>query len=215
MYVLLIVTLLCILVYIYHVKSSRIYIDNEGYIEKGVLSKRECRQLIEIAETLQFETKPDGVDSKPEYQIDILDGTVKNEKLWEICKRIYDTKMPKSDKTLEYVFLKRYKPNERTHIPLHYDDNHTTMSFLLSKTQDFEGGELYIFSLEESKQLDSLDQKMKMTIEDRNILIENYTNLPTLKYNRGDMVKYPGGTRMHGTLPVTAGERYVLTYFFN
>jgi hypothetical protein len=28
------------------------------------------------------------------------------------------------------------------------------------------------------------------------------------------MAKYPGGTRMHGTLPVTSGERYVLTYFF-
>jgi hypothetical protein len=209
MYVLLITLLICLLFFLYQ-GSRKIDI-----VKKSVLSPDECQQLIEIAETLQFETKPDGVDNEPEYQIDILDGTVKNEKLWEICKRIYDTKMPKIDKKLDYVFLKRYRPNERTHIPLHYDDNHTTMSFLLSKPQDFTGGGLYVFSLEESKQLDILDQKRAMTIEDRNILIENYTNLPILKYNHGDMVKYTGGTRMHGTLPITSGERYVLTYFFN
>lgn len=192
-----------------------IHIDKDGYLQKEVLSKKECKDLIDIAKTLEFETKPDGVDNEPEYQIDILDGDVKNEKLWKICKSLYDNKMPQIDKSLNYIFLKRYTPTERTHIPLHYDDNHTTMSFLLSDTKDFMGGELYVFTLEESKKLDLIDQKIPMTIKRRNTLIDNYKNLPILKYEQGDMVKYPGGTRMHGTLPVTSGERYVLTYFFN
>jgi hypothetical protein len=212
MYLLLLIVI-CVL-YIY-TRPRRIYIDEEGYVQKGVLSVDECRELIKIAETNTFETKPDGVDDQPEYQIDILDGVVKNDELWKICKKIYETKLPKIDKRLHYVFLKRYTPEERTHIPLHYDANHTTMSFLLSNPKDFTGGELYVFPLEETKKLDLLDQQIKMTIERRNILINNYPNLPILKYKHGDMAKYPGGTRMHGTLPVTSGKRYVLTYFFS
>jgi hypothetical protein len=207
------VLVLCILIYLY-TRPRKIHIDEEGYVQKGVLSREECHKFIEVAEEFDFETKSDRVDDKPEYQIDILDGGVKNEKLWEMCKKIYKTKMPKIDKKLHYVFLKRYTPEERSHIPLHYDDNHTTMSFLLSDPNDFTGGELYVFPLEETKKLHLLDQRIKMTIERRNILINNYPNLPVLNYEQGDMAKYPGGTRMHGTLPVTSGKRYVLTYFF-
>lgn len=210
MYILLIVVVVCVLVYFY-TRPRRTYIDEEGYVQKGVLSPEECRHLIDIAETSPFETKPDGVDDQPEYQIDILDGKVKHEKLWSICKKL----IPKIDKKLHYVFLKRYTPHERTHIPLHYDDNHTTMSFMLSDTKDFEGGELYVFPLKETKKLDELDKKTTMTIEKRNILIDNYKNLPILEYEQGDMAMYPGGTRMHGTLPVTSGKRYVLTFFFD
>lgn len=213
MYVLLLL-IVCVLLYIF-TRPGRKYIDKEGYVQKKVLSWKECRNLIDIAGTCEFEIKADGVDDHPEYQIDILDDTVKHKQLWDICKKIYDTKMPQINKKLNYVFLKRYTPNERTHIPLHYDDNHTTMSFMLSDTKEFTGGQLYVFPLEETKKLDALDKRMPMTIEKRNILIDNYTNLPILDYEQGDMVKYPGGTRMHGTLPVTSGKRYVLTYFFN
>lgn len=213
MYIVILI-LVCILVYIY-MKPKRIYIDEEGYTEKAVLSRNECRELINLAEMFKFDTKLDGVDDKPEYQIDIFDGEIKNDTLWKLCKKLYNTKMPQIDKKLDYVFLKRYTPHERTHIPLHYDDNHTTMSFLLSDTKDFVGGELYVFPLEETKKLDALDKQIPMTIERRNNLIDNYPNLPILNYEQGDMAKYPGGTRMHGTLPVTSGKRYVLTYFFN
>lgn len=213
MYVVILIAM-CIMIFFYR-RTKTIHIDEEGYLQKSVLSNRECQELINIAKTFEFETKPDGVDSQPEYQIDILDGDVKNEKLWKICRNIYETKIPPIDKKLNYVFLKRYTPQERTHIPLHYDDNHVTASFLLSKTSDFSGGQLYVFSLEESKKLDLIDHIIPMTIQRRNTLIDNYKNLPILKYEQGDMVKYPGGTRMHGTLPVTSGERYVLTYFFN
>jgi hypothetical protein len=202
------------LIYVY-TRPSRIYIDEEGYVQKGVLSAEECRNFIEVAEHFEFEMKPDRVDDKPEYQIDILNGGIKNEKLWEMCKHIYNTKMPRIDKKLHYVFLKRYTSEERSYIPLHYDDNDTTMSFLLSDPNDFTGGQLYVFPLEETKKLDILDQQIKMTIERRNILINNYPKLPILNYEQGDMAKYPGGTRMHGTLPVTSGKRYVLTYFFS
>lgn len=209
-----ILLVMCIVTFFYR-RTKRVNIDEEGYLQKSVLSNRECQELINIAKTFEFETKPDGVDNQPEYQIDILDGDVKNEKLWKICKNIYETKIPPIDEKLNYVFLKRYTPQERTHIPLHYDDNRVTASFLLSKTSDFSGGQLYVFSLKESKKLDLIDHIIPMTIQRRNTLIDNYKNLPILKYEQGDMVKYPGGTRMHGTLPVTSGERYVLTYFFN
>jgi hypothetical protein len=48
------------------------------------------------------------------------------------------------------------------------------MSFLLSDTKDFVGGELYVFPLEETKKLDALDKQIPMTIERRNNLIDNY-----------------------------------------
>lgn len=77
-------------------------------MEKAVLSRNECHELINLAEMFKFDTKPDGVDDEPEYQIDIFDGEIKNDTLWKICKKLYDTKMPQIDKTLDYVFKTVY-----------------------------------------------------------------------------------------------------------
>ena len=91
-----IVYILVIIILIYfYTRPCRVYIDEEGYVQKGVLSHEECQRFIEIAEEFQFETKLDGVDNQPEYQIDILDDIVKNEKLWKMCKKVYETKMPR------------------------------------------------------------------------------------------------------------------------
>jgi hypothetical protein len=210
MYILLVLLLILILYFFLRRRDTR-------YITKSVLSPEECNELIDVAETFEFDTKLDSVDDNPEYQIDVLDITVKNEKLWEMCKKIYETKMPKMDKTIDYVILKRYVPGERTHIPPHYDDSHTTMSFLLSNVKDFKGGELYVFSQEESKKIDKLREDVPESelVGARKRIVDSYNKLPIQKYKQGDLIVYPGKYLLHGTLPVTSGKRYVLTYFFN
>lgn len=212
MYTVILLIVLLVIIYVY-IRRKR----DPIHVKKRVLSHEECEELIRVAETFAFDTKLDSVDDNPEYQIDVLDITIKNEKLWEMCKKIYETKMPKLDKTIDYVILKRYVPEERTHIPLHYDDSIMTMSFLLSNTKDFTGGELYVFSQEESRKIDKLEEGVPESelVAVRKRIVDSYDTLPIQKYNQGDLIVYPGKYLMHGTLPVTSGKRYVLTYFFN
>ena len=49
----------------------------------------------------------------------------------------------------------------------------------------------------------------------RDDFIDNYKNLPIMDYQQGDMVKFKSETHLHGTLPLTKGERYVLTVFYD
>lgn len=205
--------------------KKRHYVDRTCFVERGVLSKRECNEIINIAKKYKLKTVSENVDGKPEYQIDVFDEGVKNEELWEISNKIYEEKLKpilKNEKwlsskkcELDFVFLKKYSPHERSHIPLHLDDNYLTMSFLLSDTKKFDGGELYVFDLNQSNKMSAFDKSKNFSLELRDKFIKNYKNLPILKYNQGDLTVYTGGVHTHGTLPVTKGERYILTFFFS
>jgi hypothetical protein len=197
-------------------------ITDAGFVQKSTLSKRECKELIEIAKKYDLETKPDEVDSNPEYQIDVLDVGVINEELWEKCRLIYLNKLKPimestpwipSDQRINYIFLRRYKKTERTHIPMHTDGSYLTMSFLLSDTNDFEGGEIYIFDKKSSKEVTNWSDADYESNEVRENFITSHPNLPILDYQQGDLAVYTGGTNYHGTLPITSGERYILTFF--
>jgi hypothetical protein len=197
-------------------------ISDAGFVQKSTLSKRECKELIEIAKKYDLETKPDGVDSKPEYQIDVLDTGVINEELWEKCRLIYLNKLKPimestpwipSDQRINFIFLRRYEKTERTHIPIHTDGSYLTMSFLLSDTKDFEGGEIYIFDTKSSNEINNWSDADYESNEVREKFVNSYPNLPILDYQQGDLAVYTGGKNYHGTLPITSGERYILTFF--
>lgn len=218
--------LICLVIFfVVRMKRRRVYIKNDkGFVEKGVLSKKECEELINIAKKYKFETKPDGVDDEPEYQIDVVSDNGINWEIWEKCKPIYLNKLKPiisstywipEEKRINYIFLRRYTPDERTHIPLHQDENYFTMSFLLSDPNDFEGGELFVFDLNESNEMEKWVELDETTTEQSNTYIKSHPNLPILDYKQGDLAVYMGSKNYHGTLPVTSGERYVLTFFFS
>ena len=217
---------ICLVVFIiFYMRHKRVEkISDAGFVQKSTLSKRECKELIEIAKKYDLETKPDEVDSKPEYQIDVLDTGVINEELWEKCRLIYLNKLKPimestpwipSDQRINFIFLRRYKKTERTHIPIHTDGSYLTMSFLLSDTKDFEGGEIYVFDSKESTKIDNWDDKFYEETSNRENFITSHPNLPILDYQQGDLAVYTGGKNYHGTLPVKGGERYILTFFLD
>tara|TARA_R110002074_G_scaffold278019_1_gene449541 strand:+ start:270 stop:911 length:642 start_codon:yes stop_codon:yes gene_type:complete len=194
------------------------------FVQKSTLSKSECKEFIKIAKKYDLETKPDGVDDKPEYQIDVLDTGVINKELWEKCRLIYLNKLKPiiestpwipSDQRINYIFLRRYEKTERTHIPMHTDDSYITMSFLLSDTKDFEGGELYVFDSKDSIEIDNWDDKFYTPTSNREKFVNSHPNLPILDYQQGDLAVYTGGKNYHGILPITSGERYILTFFLD
>ena len=215
---------ICLVVFvIFYMRRKRVEkISDAGFVQKSTLSKSECKELIEIAKKYDLETKPDQVDSKPEYQIDVLDTGVINEELWEKCRLIYLNKLKPimestpwipSDQRINFIFLRRYEKTERTHIPIHTDGSYLTMSFLLSDTKDFEGGEIYIFDTKSSKEIDNWSDTDYESNEVREKFVNSYPNLPILDYQQGDLAVYTGGKNYHGTLPITSGERYILTFF--
>jgi hypothetical protein len=149
--------------------------------ERKVLSKALCEDLIRTANKYNFDMYDEPVDGKAVYQIDIFsDCHVKNKELWNKCKNLIPH-------TPNFVFLKRYSPNERLGMRMHTDNCLYTINFLLSDKNDFKGGEFYIFY--------------------------NDICLPILCYDQGDMIAYEGSKHLHGVLPVRSGYRYVLTFF--
>jgi len=195
-----------------------------GILEKSVLSKSECEEFIEIAKKYDLETKNDDVDDKPELQLDIIsdDGVI--EELWEKCKPIYLNKLKpilastpwiEPDQRIYYVFLRKYDTAGRTHIPIHKDEGYLTMSFLLSDTKDFEGGEIYIFDTKSSDEIETWSDADYDSDELREKFVNSHPNLPILDYQQGDLAVYTGGNNFHGTLPITSGERYILTFFLD
>ena len=218
--------IICLVVFIiFSMRRIRVETKIEtGFLEKSVLSKSECEELIQIAKKYDLETKNDEVDEKPELQIDIIATSGVNEELWEACKPIYLNKLKPilestpwipSDQRINFVFLRRYEKNERTHIPMHTDDSYLTMSFLLSDTKDFEGGEIYIFDTKSSREIDNWSDADYDSDEVREKFVNSHPNLPILDYQQGDLAVYTGGKIYHGTLPITSGERYILTFFLD
>jgi len=193
-------------------------------VQESTLSKSECEELIEIAKKYDLETKNDEVDDKPELQLDIIsDGNV-IEELWEKCKPIYLNKLKPilastpwilPDQRVYYVFLRKYDTTGRTHIPIHKDEGYLTMSFLLSDTKDFEGGEIYIFDTKSSDEIENWSDSDFESDEVREKFINSHPNLPIVDYKQGDLAVYTGGNNFHGTLPITSGERYILTFFLD
>ena len=218
--------IICLVVFIiFSMRRIRVETKIEtGFLEKSVLSKSECEELIQIAKKYDLETKNDEVDEKPELQIDIIATSGVNEELWEACKPIYLNKLKPilestpwipSDQRINFVFLRRYEKNERTHIPMHTDDSYLTMSFLLSDTKDFEGGEIYIFDTKSSDEIENWSDADYDSDEVREKFVNSHPNLPILDYQQGDLAVYTGGKNYHGTLPITSGERYILTFFLD
>lgn len=176
------------------------------YITKGVLEPKYCEDLIRIYNNYSCETYPDPVDKRPVYQITIYDNeTVLNKELWNICKTINLPFKP------SFVFLKRYRSDERPYITAHCDSSLWSFNVLISSTRDFEGGEFFIFDRSMTKLLNELF--INMSPMDIDKCMSLYTNLPILRIEQGDMISYMGEKHLHGTLPVTSGERYLLAFF--
>lgn len=175
-------------------------------ITKGVLDPKYCDDLIRIYNNHNHELNPDPVDKRPVYQITVYDnGTILNKELWDICKTI---NLP-FEPTL--VFLKRYRCDERPYITAHCDSSIQSFNVMVSSTQDFDGGEFFIFDKSMTKLLNELF--IDMTPLDIDNCIASYVNLPIMRLEQGDMISYEGEKHLHGTLPVTSGERYVLAFF--
>jgi len=189
-------------------------IDTKYFLHKNVLSKRECEELIHMSKKYTLETKPDGVDNKPEYQVDIYDSNqIVTEDLYKKAMIIYNKHIRKRlthVKHPDFIFLKRYKQGERTYIPIHYDDSRISFNFLLSDTNDFTGGELYMFDKKQSELINK-----SISYMNRDHFINHYKNLPIItNFEQGDLIEYKGGEQMHGILPIKSGVRYLLTFFF-
>ena len=185
-------------------------------IQKKVFSKQECKHVIEVANKYPYvNDKLDTIDNQPEHQIDIFtEDEVKNKELYDLCMDLYRKHLPNHDHLkLGYIFLRRYKPEDRSGVPIHFDDSTVTMSVLLSETKDFEGGNFYVFDEKTSIKFDK-DGLDFMENSERGKYMDG-TQLPVMKYEQGDMVMFKGGKLFHGITPVTGGERFLLSYFFD
>jgi hypothetical protein len=180
-------------------------------VKQNILTKETCEAIIQLAKGYQFSEAPDTVDNEAEYQINIIDGDVKHIPLWNVCKNV----LPKNG-TVEptFVFLRRYMVGERTWTPPHYDTSCLSQTVLLSDPSDFKGGKLYIFDRKTSNKIEDTivdDLNPHKLIQ----FIQTHDRLPFIDYKQGDMISYDGSKHLHGIIPVTQGERYVLAFFFS
>jgi hypothetical protein len=184
-----------------------------------------CDNLITLSNKYTFDEGEEPVDGNPVYQIDIYtkEQGIMNDELWENIKPIYLNNIHPllSEKSwnkyknyeLDFVFLKRYHPDERTHLGLHMDDDYLSATVMLSKSSDYENGQFYLFPKSFSKEHDYAVSKLS-NIE-RDNFINNHDILPIVHQEQGDVIIYTGSDHLHGTLPITQGSRYILIFFFN
>ena len=183
-------------------------------IKKCVLSKKICDDLIYISNNeYDLDLYVDPVDNFPVYESDIfLHDIIYKPKLFKICQDIMNKYMKDIKKRCYFIFLRRYKPNERPGVCLHNDDCSVSVSFALSSKNDFEGGDLYMFDRKTSKKLKPI---LQSPTRDREAFVQDHIKyLPIVDYDFGDMLIFKGCDCFHGVLPLTHGERYTLNFFF-
>ena len=208
-----IIILVILVIYIF----IRIRKSKNPLEKKNVLSREDCENLIRTANKYKFVNDHlDTIDGQPEYQIDVFrDNVVSHKELYDTCMELYNTKLPRCPKNLDldYIFIRRYTPSERTGVPIHFDSTKLTYSILLSDTKDFEGGKIYAFDEKTSRKfdregLDFMDNKQRGQYMDGR-------ELPVIDdYEQGDVLIFEGQKLFHGITPVTGGARYIVTYFF-
>ena len=193
--------------------------ENTYTLHKRVIDKETCNKIIEISNKYKVDDADDSVDDLPTFQITVYnsfdeDNPVGNKELLDTIKPIYNKYIePLFKKPPDHIFLRRYKVDERTELPIHLDQSNFTVSFILSDKNEYEGGELFIFSKEETKKYDHLT----LTSTPRYIrdeFVRNHKKLPVVNYEQGDMISYNGKDYLHGVLPITKGVRYTLIFFF-
>jgi hypothetical protein len=191
--------------------------DEMHIIHKSVLNRNLCENVIKVSKKYELDDYMDEVDGKPANQIDIYDddesNPVLNKELWDICKNIYDVHIKKyQPKPPGYIFLRKYTPDERFSLPIHLDENKTTVSFLISSKKDCEGGELYLFDRKTSRENRRVNFE---TSRGKQEFLNKFKKLPIVDYDQGDMISYSGDHHLHGVLPVTKGFRYAMCFFFD
>jgi hypothetical protein len=200
-------------------------IDGEAYLFQQVVSPAVCIQLIGMSHARTFSLDPEHVDDKPVYQIDLVqNGWVSDDGMWLVIGPLFDRQLrPLLGRlpwlkgkafTLDFAFLKRYRPEERTHLGIHVDSSFFTFNILLSDPGDFDGGEIYIFNPSATQKL--FGRHESMSTEQKDAWVDSNDALPIVRgYGRGDVLAFTGNRHLHGTLPTTRGERVVLTFFFD
>ena len=205
--------------------NNRVQYDTKAHIDRKVLTKRKCDELVSLSKQISFEKYVEPVDGRPVFQLDIITGNkIHYPKLWKKVEPIFEnyvkttlhnTRWIRNPK-LDFVFLKRYMPNERKYLGLHKDSNFFTITYLLSDTSNFEGGEFYMYSKQQTKQLENKIDKYSPKQKDKFVQHEHkISHLPIINSELGDQMVFSGEEHYHGILPVTAGERYVLIFFFD
>lgn len=119
---------------------------------------------------------------------------------------------------LDYVFLRRYRHNERKSFTIHFDENHiTTMILLSDKKADFEGGDFYIFDDKMSKKyqnVNCLDSINKEKFINNWLISPKYNKLPVVDLDIGDLILFTSD-HLHGTIDIKKGTRYTILFFWN
>ena len=137
-------------------------LDSEAFLYQRVLSPELCARLIRMSHERSFSLDLEHVDDKPVYQIDLVQGGwVADGGMWAVIGPLFDRSLKPllaelpwlkgTAFTLDFAFLKRYRPQERTHLGIHVDSSFFTFNVLLSDPDDFEGGEIYIFTPQQTQ----------------------------------------------------------------
>ena len=97
-----------------------------------------------------------------------------------------------------------HRPEERTHLGIHLDSSFFTFNILLSDPEDFDGGDFYLFSPQQTQE--HLASHDNMTTAQKQEWVMGHSELPVVAgYGCGDTLAFSGDHHLHGTLPVKGG----------
>merc|ERR1712096_544813 len=144
-------------------------------IKRQYFEKCFCNQIVYHLKNTSLSMKNE-FDGQPLYEHVMFNGKWKgHEHLQKLLKplalklEVLGYKLTGKELNTYYVFLRKYAPEQRSHLGCHVDDSALTFSIMLSDFDDYEGGEFYVFSTNESKKIKeehrSLKRKSKLKTE--------------------------------------------------
>ena len=164
-------------------------VDEEAILYRRVLPPEVCARLIRMSREREFSLELEPVDDRPVYQIDLVQhGWVADHEMMSVVGPLYDAEMKPilaelpwlrgAAFTLDFAFCKRYRPQERTHLGIHLDSSFFTFNVLLSDPAEFQGGQIYIFTPQETQK--RFTRHESMTTEQKDAWVLGRASTQTL-----------------------------------
>mmetsp|Transcript_76496 Transcript_76496/g.153581 ORF Transcript_76496/g.153581 Transcript_76496/m.153581 type:complete len:271 (-) Transcript_76496:385-1197(-) len=199
---------------------SSVQLCRDGFLLRlPLFPPSECRKLLEMTTSFSdWDALFDSVDRKSENQhliFDLAKG-FDDGVLYPLCTQVSERVLEPvlrahfglAGLRLHWAFLRRYTTDGRVEFPVHRDSSAATVNVLLSDPADFTGAELYLLD-NEHKKADSMSEKQFKKSLPESVLRQRFA----VPYVQGECCMHLG-KRLHGVLPLLAGERFTLILMY-
>eukprot|EP00466_Bigelowiella_natans_P013942 jgi/Bigna1/77826/fgenesh1_pg.50_\ len=171
----------------------------------GLIDRKTCKKIVELAEESGWQDDEDTVDGKPTFQNNLKD---RSPVAWQHVETLHKARVlpllrnlfPEEDLELTGHFVRQYSPSARATLIPHQDKSVATVNILLTPRSKFKGGDVFVFDLLESREI-------QITSPDLSEEFAKLRRFGLKPYTRGRVQLGDGNDEENGEGSAQEGER--------